>query len=405
MATLRNFGGFETKDKSELTADGSSANSSIVTTPLYAPNGADAGTSALQLAAVGSAATVSVPTFYTTTGAGATPTDNFWVMGCATRFTDITPISKPSIIAPNVNVFTWNLFFNLTPSGDLNLENASGTEIASFTGLGLQADTWYYFEVGFQVSNSAVWEVWLDGVSIGSGSGANFGTSRPVSLQFGFPANVADGTRYVDDYYCLSDASAIPTPLGPSKVYGYQGGKNSSAADTGSTLDTGTWDLAGEAPVNTAAGHLASYTTSSATGYIAFDDANAGGLGPGPSGGAYSLGNGTIEGGKWMGDYTAGSSGTGNQVMRYGKSTSVQDSGNMSLSTSAQWRAFVLDSTDAHVPTASEVFAMGFGTSGTKDVTCLEQFAFLLFTPSAVTAPAAEFMDVYTQNQAALLGY
>lgn len=397
--TLRQICGFETGGLDE--ASSSSGSPAVNTT---AP--VRSGVYSLKIPASSS---YSLSEGYASSGVGAgISADTRILVGFAVQWADITPSAQFTffeILDGNGVALAW---LALATTGNLILINANGQTIATITpaNSGLAINTWLHIELAVQRDNSGSWQLWIGGVSKGSGtsdfnvSGASFG-----SIRFnGHP----DTNTVIDDVYILGEDATLPTPYGPSQVFAYQGAANTNAADAGLTANNSAlgpgqvWQSAAQTPYST---QFVGYTANPADGATLFNDAGDGsGRGPGPSGGAYTV-NGTIRGAKWFGYYLRGGGGGSTHSMYYGNGTDtpIQQLSGLALATSTATRGVVSAAANA-VPTASEVFAMGFGTGGAQDITCEEQWAFLLHTPPHLPElEAYRWYGTGTQSGAAAL--
>ncbi len=273
-------------------------------------------------------------------------------------------------------------------NGDLRLTRIGGVNVDMTTPF--TAGQWHYLELFWEHSDTGDWEIFVDGVSIGSESAvdlSNGGTLNLCSLSGAGGVS----TQYFDDVYWLSGATAATDRLGGSseasgpEVFPYQNTAE-DATDQGDTLDNGTWALVGELPVNEGASNDASYDVGSAQkdGHTITDEGSR----AGPSGDANIDGDSNIKGGKWV-FRLARTSGSGvDHVMITGHNGNITER----AVTLGSMATFIHLSEGADVPTSSESFALGFGSSSTgdgvggRDPIAGELFGMLLHVPSAAGA-------------------
>jgi hypothetical protein len=134
----------------------------------------------------------------------------------------------------------------LMSDGDIRVWDTAEIDIT--TDQPVSADTWYFLEFYFQHSDSAAWEVFLNGNSILNGTGADFsrgGTFDTIDFRGQSSANVD-----YDDIYFGSGATAASDRLGSGEVYAYLSTLASATGDWGTNpvLQTGNWNDAQEVP-------------------------------------------------------------------------------------------------------------------------------------------------------------
>ncbi len=307
--------------------------------------------------------------------------------GFAVRFSDLAPGTEYVFAAPVLANAVETAFCFIDASGNFRFEDATGatvfTEITPFT-----VDTWNYTEIALQINNNVgAYEVWLDGVSLSSGTSDFWESSSNLEgIIFG-GAGTGDGNVDIDDFYAVSHTATLQgNNLGPSEVFAYQVGPASATADSphtfdNDTLDTNNWDAAAATPLASAT--FAAYTGSATNGARIFDEANnVTGHGRGPVSGAYTV-TGTIQGAMWLGVYQRGTGG-GTFHHQYHSNSGETTEHHLTMDTIANsadtFRAFVFEIV-GRVPTVSESFVMGFGTTGAQNIECLEMWAFILHTP------------------------
>jgi len=298
----------------------------------------------------------------------------------------------------------------LETNGDITVRNTSGTTVTNGTiSTPVSADTQHYFEFYFQNSNSGAWELFIDGTSVGSGTGEDFLGATLGGFNFRNPGNL-DGNIYFDDFYWGSGATSSADRLSNlggtartaidemPEVFGYQGGKGTDDPDFdnagvvgGTTLDFGPWSSVGERPFVDFP-EIRYTTTAIENGCIAFDDTNASGDSPGPSSGSDDV-SGTIVAASfiWRAQRTGGS-GTA-QMGIFGKfdgtgNADVSETADFDLTTSAS-NHFELTELSTRAPLATDDIVMGISKSaGGQDFLGHEMQAFLLHVPDAAAGGA-----------------
>ena len=317
------------------------------------------------------------------------------------RFTKDTP----GVFAVVGFGFRWNV--NLIPTSDIDLYGALGgsaynirLRIKAVTGNLVIVDannveqatvsapfaqnTWYYVELYCKESGTiGEATLFIDSTQVAALTNQDFSTGTAPSTRADFTGSLIVGEDiWIDDHYHLQVDSAADR-LGPSEVLAYQTGNLTATSDLSNNLDTGVWNNAGKTPLETATTRI-SFTGSPDLGSVYFDDAASGGRGPGPSGGAYTL-NGTLRGAKYCGWFFRGTGGGSTHSMYVGNNTDGVTARTILLGTSAGWMESY-ETAATIVPSASEVFAMGFGTGGAQDVLCDEMWAMVLHTPPVAAA-------------------
>ncbi len=174
--------------------------------------------------------------------------------------------------------------------GQLQLRDAAGSTLDSSVGTNYNDGAWHYIQVYAQLNSaSGDWEWFIDGVSEGSGSGADLtdgngfgGSGSLYQAGGGSDANPI----YYDDLQIFSGATAASDRLGGStldsmpQVLGAYQNTVEDATDQGDALADGTWALVGELPGNEGASNDAQYVdTGNLTGSTICDEGDR----PGPA--------------------------------------------------------------------------------------------------------------------------
>ncbi|MCH8000583.1 MAG: hypothetical protein IIA34_02825 [Proteobacteria bacterium] len=299
-----------------------------------------------------------------------------YVVGASVSFDDVTPAAAVPFLSLREGAAEF-LRLELTPGGDVRVVDANGATIRTITGP-FTAAAHHFVEIYFQHSASATVEVFIDDASQGSDSAQDLtdaGTFDTVRFE---NAAASAATLDVDDYYLKSGATSAADRFGPVEVFGYQAWPN-SGTDNGSALDVGTWDLAGETPLDASAGHIVSYTANNKNG-----SADSDGTGGGPSGDPNIDGDSNIKAAKWVFHARRTTGSNSAPFLRYGDTGATTDSGAI-LTTSFANHVFLSET--ANVPSSSQFFRMGGGKgSGGRDVEIGEMWGMLLHVPVGATA-------------------
>lgn len=390
--TLNQFVGFETGGLEEASATTGSPDATEATI-------VRSGDRALLLP-TGTEARYEIDLFGEVANAG-----NSHIVGFGCRIGDLSPASTSIFGQASEGAGTNNaIILSLDTNGDVLVRDVTNTTVTNGTITSpLTVNTWHYFELYFQNLDSGAWELLIDGLSVGSGTGEDFTGGNTLDEFWLRNSGGNLGNIYFDDFYWLSGATAASDRYGPGvSVYGYQTGLASATPDFdsagvagGNALDAGNWNNAGERVWSDT--NVAQYTaTAQLDGCVAFNDTNSGGDGPGPSSGSEIV-SGTIKGAKfaWRGDRSGGS-GTTHSIV-YGKYDGV---GNMddapqvdavTLLSGTLTNFFRVTETATRVPTASEDFVMGLDkSSGGRDWDCYEMQAFLLHVSSVTVTDLSD---------------
>ena len=234
--TLNNITGFETQGEEESGA--------VAGTPAFETTDQRSGASALEII-------LNEEFDLPWEANGATDAGAGYVFGVAIRFPTF-PSGSPLIarvLDDSAGVILDLVFVNT--SSKLRLRDAVNGILGSDSSI-LTVDTWHYVEVFADLNSaSGAWEWFLDGVSQGSGTGADFtdgnafGSSSSVLR---LEHNLVTGTIWFDDVYILSGAASAKERLSPLvQVFGYQSGHTTNQ-DVGAALANGTWKEAGDTP-------------------------------------------------------------------------------------------------------------------------------------------------------------
>lgn len=279
------------------------------------------------------------------------------------------------------------LFFQEPDATTIELRNQFNGVVDTFPN-SLVAGQWNYVEFFFEHLDSASYELFVDGVSKGSGSGADFnrgGAFNNVTF-----SNTGDTTviTYYDDIYVLTGATAASDRLGDTlgvEVFKYQSAKASNVPDDGGgNLDVGNWGDSGETPLNEA--NVAVYQNAGAG---AVDSNTADGSPEGPSGDSRIDGDSNIKGikGVWRMKRSGGGGSDhfgllGNNVD--GTTRSADFNPDMQFAD-----FFFLSEAATIVPLSTEFCRIGFETTGGQDFNCADMWAMILHVPDEV-APSTE---------------
>ena len=106
---------------------------------------------------------------------------------------------------------------NLNFSGDFVINRDTFDEIGRTTGVGIRGDRWYYIEYKVVLATGATgsWEVKVDGVTVGSGSGvatSNVNTTSCIQTLLGVGAT--NDNRVADYYVCDGAGASLNDFLG-----------------------------------------------------------------------------------------------------------------------------------------------------------------------------------------------
>ncbi len=323
-------------------------------------------------------------------GSGGTPGDgagNHYLVGAGVRFSDLAPGTEYAFMTmiDGAASITARLF--IEADGDLRFEDIDSvllTEAAPFT-----VDAFHYPEVAFGHINATntPWEVWLDGVSLGTGNDDFFDVTGSLNTVRLGGAGAGDGNVDFDDIYIVGHSSTLQgNNLGPSEVFAYQGQAADATADFGTAnlnITSGgspLWSDAAQTPLTSST--WSGYDGSDTGGtYFDTDAISNAGHGKGPTGGAYTL-DGIIQGAMWFGIYQRGTGGGTDHILLYGNDaeTVLFITMDSIANNSDTFRAVVSESANA-VPLSSETLAMGGQTTGAQDLEFREQWAFILHTP------------------------
>lgn len=375
--TLNNFIGFETNDLSEALAV--SDTPTFVTTPVHS------GDFALVLDSGGEKYRIPIIL------GGTTDSDNDFLLGWAFRV-DALPSQQRVLINAEEDdgapFSMWSLY--LETDGDLTLKDTAGSTVVTTTSTPIAKDTWYFFEIRWQHSDSGSFDWHVDGVSVISETGVD--TSRGGDIS-------ADNARYtfvyhqttgfIDSIYCKSGAAGTGDFLSAVEIFRYQANTNSVSPDNGNDLDAGVWQDLGETPIGSDATPPA-YTGGTLGGNVHTNDTQSvDNFRPGPKDDDNIDGDSNIKAGKWLHRMKRGNGGGTEQYARYGNSVdTIKTSADLDLPTSFT-NTFIISEAADTVPLSTEYFSHGMAKNGgAQDLEAEEIFSFILHVPDAA-APAA----------------
>jgi len=334
---------------------------------------------------------------------GVANAGNGHIFGFALRFAvGVAPSDRVLLFRPDEgSEATGILKFSLDPDLDFNIHDDIGLPIATFNDL-FTVDTWHYIEFYFEHSNSASWELFLDGTPVGSGSGADFssnGTLSRASFLSGLSVGLLPGPVYYDDFYWLSGATSSADRLGTGfHVRGFQSGLASTTSDTGNN-PTGNWSNTGKRVASDS-----DICTMDGAGAVIFNDANSGGAGPGPSSATGSLpaSDSEIVGAKFWHRLRRTNGQSRSHGRYYGNSGdgvgSLDTAPNSTITVDFQ-NYFAVTADPAKVPLTTEDFYMGFGKTagGGQDTECAEMMAMLAWA----SEPSQPSISALSDNEMA----
>lgn len=246
------------------------------------------------------------------------------------------------------------------------------------------------------------WWFYIDDTLVNSGTGADFSGANAFGSSAShvrFINTRTDGVSLEFDFCTIqSGATSQNDRLNIATVVdSFQPGKASATPDFtrtgtagGTNLTAGTWDDVGDSPVDESAGNIAQYTTDSTAenGAVAFDDSNAGGLGPGPRNAGVGS---TIHAVKYHLRALQSAAGNTHELI-YGKaddgaSTATVSQRSVSLTTSYDDYFVLIEGDDANAPSNTQWAVMGFGKSGdsTSDLSVADMWVHVLHTPGSAT--------------------
>ena len=164
---------------------------------------------------------------------------------------------NPTIVISNSAIFVTDssnasklrFTFDTNDGGAINLRD-SVTELVGDILTGADG-IWSFIEVWYEEGTDAAWEVFVNGVSKGSGSGANFLAGNSAKIKFF--GSVSNSVLYDDIYF--GEATAASDLKGGMDIFATVG--DGSATTGGDALDAGTFPNVQEIPKNDT--NLASY--------------------------------------------------------------------------------------------------------------------------------------------------
>ena len=375
--TLNNFTGFETQGAEEF---------NVVSSPTFNTSTPLRGTSSL---GGGSADLPWVADGITDAGAS-------YVFGALFRKAG-NPSSDSGLLQVDDDTGATICGVSVNTSGALELKDAA-TGILDTSSV-LNNDQIYLIEVFAELNSaSGAWEWFIDGVSEGSGTGADFTDGNAFSsalsvLRFdaalgGLPA--VD----LDIGYILSGATSAANRLGIAEVFAYQNDQGASATPdggfgtVGTDLNTGTWDLVAETPSDTTSGNVAIYTSA---GHGTVDLT-------GPKDDANIDGDSNIIAikGIWVAKRSNGGTSIHSVALGNDGDGNAPPETVITLTTVYATHE-VLRETD--LPLSTDLIRQGFETTGARDFDCGEMWAMLLHVPTSEPAVAsAQVLSNYSQS-------
>ena len=253
----------------------------------------------------------------------------------------------------------------------------------------MSTGAWHFVEIIWEdATDPATIDIHLDGASIMSLTDADILGSGAFD-QYEFRDNGSSAIEYLDDFYFMSGATGTSDFLsntdgvGP-EVFMYQNTVE-DATDQGDILDNGTWALIGEVPLNEGTSNDASYDVGAAAkiGHTITDSADSNAR-PGPSGDANVDGDSNIKGAKWIARLSRTTGGGVTHKFRHGDDAGQTDT---TVTLSTAYATFFQLSESVNVPSSTQDFAIGFGSSdsGGQDPIAGDLWSMLLHVPSVVS--------------------
>lgn len=315
--------------------------------------------------------------------ADGSPFDNDLIIGFAIRFTDVTPSSTYAILAI-VGATAAHMQLALNTSSNLELFDEGSTSRGSGSTT-ISINTWYKIEIRFRRGTTGTGEVdiylAIDGNTpvseiqdLSAGDYQNLSETSDEVL-FQGPGS-GDGTVFLDDIYIYDGGSTVGDFLGNFEVFMYNK-TDGGATDQGAALDTGTWALASETPLDNTAGNNCAYTDDAGkSGGMRTDS----GSNSGPSGDANITG--TINGVEYVYNAVEGSGG-GTPDVQIGNSSDGMTAQSFLMPTS--FANFYIPSESATImPETDEYFEIGMLNTGTADVVIGDAWAMLLHVSGGI---------------------
>jgi hypothetical protein len=278
MVQVNNFTGFETQGDDEAIASGSTA---------YTTTENMTGASSLRMTTAGNYALPWIADGITDAGIG-------YIVGV--RFKKAANPASETFMFNIIDESSTSVIcrLSLQTNGTVELQDANGTTGVLDTSAALTNDQVYYFEIYAELNSSAGdWEWFQDGVSLGSGTGADltngnsFGsTSSRLQIQ-----GISGVVTIWDDMYILSGATAATDRLGGivvaemPQIFMYQNNLAVQAADisalsgNANTLNTGNWNASSNTPFDDTSN--SAYTDTTVRSGLAYTNS---GIRAGPAG-------------------------------------------------------------------------------------------------------------------------
>ncbi|MEE9395246.1 MAG: hypothetical protein V3W41_22365 [Planctomycetota bacterium] len=268
-----------------------------------------------------------------------------------------------------------SVFLQKTTGSSIEVRNVGGV-ISTITNAIVADDTHYYFEFYFQHADPGDWELFKDGVSIGSGTGDDLISSGSiVTIEFEGNNNASGGFTYYNDIYFVSGAASAADRLGQGAVRKYQSDKASATADTGDALNIGQWVDCGIVPFSDAT--VAEYT-GAAAGSVDADATN--GNPEGPSGDTNIDNDPLAVKGIWRMNRSGGGGSAhfgllGNDVDGTTRSADLDPPTSIA-------NYFFVSEDPTIVPLKTEHLSIGFETTGGQDFQCYGMAGMVLHIPT-----------------------
>jgi hypothetical protein len=264
-------------------------------------------------------------------------------------------------------------------TSSLTVLDANGSTIDT-TSNSVSDSEWHFMEVYWQLSATGSYEVFIDGVSITSGSGEDFDNATSTFNQMTF--NYIGQAIYYDDMYIMSGCASAADRLGGCEVLQYSNKIAGNTPDVGDTLTSGFFYNTQEIQFNDS--NLATYDGALA-GAI-YMDATTGGSIYGPNGDTRITGD--ILATKAIMRMSRGNGGGTDHFILLGNDTDgTTRSVDLDPGTSPA-NYFMASQNVNIVPTSSEYSSIGFEATGAQDFECYDMLATILHVPAVATGVA-----------------
>lgn len=286
----------------------------------------------------------------------------------------------------------------------LSVIDANGSTIDS-TSNAPSTNAWHFMELYWQRSATGSYEIFIDGVSITSGSGEDFDNATSTFDEITF--NYIGSALYYDDMYIMSGCSSSADRLGGCEVYSYRSNKESwTPDDGGDNLNVGA-----PTPSTTVGWNNTQVVPFNDNNWAGYDSALAGAVNTDDVGGSAGTGgpntDGNITGsilaikGIWRMDR-----GNGGGTAHYGLLGNSVDgtirSADFDPPTSPA-NYFMVSEWATVVPTSSEYCQIGIECFGPQDFQCYDMLATILHVPAVAAygfpfqSPLAPFTHLLTR--------